>query len=142
MSIDPVARFAPSPSTTVHGEAWWTLAVVSALYVAGYLDRFIITMLVPDVKTSLGVSDFQMGLVLGPAFALSYAIFGIPFGWAADRFSRRSVIIAGAALYAIGTVITGLAGSFALLLMLRICVGVGESSLPPAALSLGLRRRL
>jgi len=117
-------------------DAWWTLTVVSTLYVASYLNRFIVTMVVPDLKASLGVTDLEMGIILGPAFAFSYALFGLPFGWAADRYSRRMVILIGTILFAVSTAASGLATSFLLLLLLRICVGLGESSLSPAALSL------
>src|SRR4051794_2500428 len=52
-------------------DAWWTLTVVSTLYVASYLNRFIITMVVPDLKASLKITDLEMGIILGPAFAFS-----------------------------------------------------------------------
>lgn len=124
----------PAPRAGV--DAWWTLAVVTALYVIGYLDRFIVTLVVPDVQADLGLSDTRIGLILGPAFAIAYALFSLPSGWAADRYSRRMVILLGAGLAGIATAFSGMATSFAMLLALRILVGVGESSLVPAALSL------
>lgn len=117
-------------------DAWWTLTVVSSLYVASYLNRFIVTMVVPDMKASLLLSDFQVGMILGPAFAVSYAVAGVPLGWLADHYSRRMVILGGTILFAAATAASGLAGSFVAMLALRICVGIGESSLSPAALSL------
>jgi MFS family permease len=147
-SFEPGAVDAPEPQsldiapgtvtepTRAGFDAWWTLTVVSTLYVASYLNRFIVTMVVPDLKASLKVTDLEMGIILGPAFAFSYAAFGIPFGWAADRYSRRMVILAGTILFALSTAASGLATSFAALLLLRVCVGLGESSLSPAALSL------
>lgn len=125
---------APQPRAGI--DAWWTLTVVSTLYVASYLNRFIITMVVPDLKASLKITDLEMGIILGPAFAFSYALFGLPFGWAADRYSRRMVILIGTILFALSTAISGLATSFLVLLLMRVCVGLGESSLSPAALSL------
>jgi MFS family permease len=131
-----------APAPAAHAEprlgfdSWWTLFVVSALYVISYLDRFIMTMMVPDIKASLSISDAQMGLILGPAFAFSYALFGIPFGWAADRWSRRMVILCGTLVFSMATVASGFAASFAAMLFLRILVGLGEASLSPAALSL------
>lgn len=125
-----------APAHRAGFDAWWTLAVVTALYVIGYLDRFIVTLVVPDVQADLGLSDTRIGLILGPAFAISYALFSLPSGWAADRWSRRMVILLGAALAGIATAFSGMATSFAMLLALRIFVGVGESSLVPAALSL------
>lgn len=117
-------------------DAWWTVTIVSALYVLSYLDRFILTMLVPNVKASLHLSDFQIGIILGPAFAVVFAVFGVPLGWAADHFSRRWVIVLGALVFGAATGISGLAMSFAALLSMRILVGIGEASLTPAAMSL------
>jgi len=117
-------------------DAWWTVIVLTLLYVFSYLDRFILTMLVPSVKASLHLSDFQMGVILGPAFAIIFAAAGIPLGWAADRYSRRWVIVVGAILFGIATGLSGLAMSFGALLTMRILVGIGEASLTPAAMSL------
>lgn len=116
--------------------AWWMVVVLTTLYVFSYLDRFILTMLVPQVKGSLHLSDTQMGIILGPAFALVFAIAGVPLGWAADRFSRRWVIVTGAVVFGVATGASGLATSFGALLLLRMVVGIGEASLTPAAMSL------
>ncbi|MGF7151159.1 MFS family permease [Sphingomonas zeicaulis] len=132
----PAGATVTPPTPRADFDAWWTLAVVTALYVIGYLDRFIVTLVVPDVQADLGLSDTRIGLILGPAFAIAYALFSLPSGWAADRYSRRMVILFGAALAGIATAFSGMATSFAMLLALRILVGVGESSLVPAALSL------
>lgn len=131
----PATAIRATPSRA-GADAWWTLIIVSTLYVASYLNRFIITMVVPDLKASLEITDLQLGIILGPAFAFSYALFGVPFGWAADRYSRRMVILVGTILFAVSTAASGLATSFLALLATRICVGLGESSLSPAALSL------
>ncbi len=117
-------------------DAWWTLAVVFALFVCAYVDRFIIAMIAPSIKASLHLADFQLGIILGPAFAVSYAVFGIPLGRMADRRSRRMVIFVGAMIFASATALSGLANSFLTLLIGWIFVGIGESSLSPAALSL------
>ncbi|MBY8829862.1 MFS transporter [Hephaestia sp. CMS5P-6] len=93
-------------------------------------------MLVPNVKASLHLSDFQIGVILGPAFAVVFAVFGIPLGWAADRYSRRWVILLGALVFGVATGSSGFATTFGALLVLRIMVGIGEASLTPAAMSL------
>src|SRR5436190_13364991 len=84
-----------SPARRIGFDAWWTLAVVFALFVCAYLDRFVIAMIAPSVKASLKLTDFQLGIILGPAFAVSYAAFGIPLGRMADRRPRRIVIFVG-----------------------------------------------
>ena len=126
----------PGAPTYAVRDAWWTVVVLTTLYVFSYLDRFILTMLVPHVKASLQLSDTQMGIILGPAFALVFAAAGLPLGWAADRFSRRWVIVIGTIVFGLATGLSGLATSFTALLLLRMLVGVGEASLTPAAMSL------
>ncbi len=129
-----------SPSTVAEPRAdfgaWWMLAILFALYVFSLLDRIVITILVPQIKEHLLLSDTQMSLILGPAFAVSYAVFGLPLGWWADRGSRRGVIFWGTCVFGIATAASGLAGGFIALLIARMFVGVGESSISPAAYSL------
>ena len=72
--------------------AWWMVAALFAIYIFSWLDRLIMAMLVSPLKAVLHLSDFQTSILLGPAFAVAYAVFSIPLGWAADRFSRRAVI--------------------------------------------------
>ena len=135
-SATSASKAPPAQAKRAGFDGWWTVTIVSSLYVLSYLDRFILTMLVPNVKASLHLSDFQIGIILGPAFAMVFAVFGIPLGWAADRYSRRWVILIGALLFGVATGVSGLATTFGALLILRILVGIGEASLTPAAMSL------
>lgn len=116
--------------------SWWMVAVLFGLYVFSWLDRLILSMLVGPIKADLLLSDFQISLLLGPAFAVFYAVFGIPLGWAVDRYARRWVVFFGVTLWAAATVATGFARSFEALLLARIAVGIGEAALLPAAYSL------
>jgi MFS family permease len=116
--------------------AWWMLGVLWLLYSLSFLDRFIITMLVDPIRADLGLSDFQMSLILGPAYAICYAFATFPFGWAADRFPRRLVAFAGVIFWSLATAGSGLAVSFGGLLIARICVGLGEAALSPTAYSM------
>ncbi|MES2986379.1 MAG: MFS transporter [Pseudomonadota bacterium] len=125
-----------APAARADFGAWWMLAILFSLYVFSFIDRQIVSMLVPDIKADLNISDFQMGLILGPAFAIVYAVFGIPMGWLADRFSRRWLIFLGTCCFGLATFASGQANSFAVLLLARIAVGIGEASLTPAASSL------
>lgn len=123
-------------SSTVGFASWWMVAVLFSLYVFSWLDRLILSMLVGPIKADLALSDFQMGQLLGPAFAISYAIFGLPLGWAVDRYARRGIVFFGVTVWAIATVASGFATSFEGLMLARVFVGVGEAALMPAAYSL------
>ncbi len=130
----PLAQIS-APGMSI-GMAWYMIGALFLIYVLAWLDRLIISMMVEPVKATLHLSDFQMSLVLGPAFAISYAIFGIPLGWATDLFSRRLVIFFGVIVWSVATLGCAFATSFHFLILCRIFVGVGEASLLPAAYSL------
>lgn len=117
-------------------QAWWMLAVLLFFYTLSYCDRYILTMLVEPIKKDLLLTDFQMSLILGPAFAVAYGICGLPLGWAADRYPRRWVIAIGVGLWSVATVTTGLARGFVSMLSARAAVAIGEAALSPAAYSL------
>ncbi|WP_202842587.1 MFS transporter [Luteimonas saliphila] len=116
--------------------SWWMVSVLFALYVFSWLDRLIISMLVEPIKLDLALTDFQMSLLLGPAFAVFYALFGLPLGWAVDRWPRRWIVFFGVTVWGLATAACGLAQSFEGLLVARVMVGVGEACLIPAAYSL------
>ena len=122
-----------SSNRSQNRSGWWMLAVLWLLYTLSFLDRYILTMLVDPIRADLGLSDFQVSIILGPAFALSYAVATFPLGWAADRFPRRWVAFGGVFVWSLATTASGLAQSFGALLLARICVGVGEAALAPAA---------
>lgn len=109
------------------GQAWWMVGALFVLYVVAWLDRLAVSMLVAPIKERLLLSDFEMSLILGPSFALSYAIFGIPLGWAADHYSRRLVIFCGVFIWAAASLACGFATSFAGLMACRVVVGIGEA---------------
>ncbi len=115
---------------------WWMLFVLWLLYAVSFLERYIVTMLVDPIKGDLGLSDLQMGLILGPAFAVTYALATLPFGWAADRFSRRAVIVMGVTIWSLSTMGAGISRSFTGLFATRVGVGIGEAALTPSAYAL------
>jgi len=134
-----VAKFAQTGGRAPNmrtAQAWWMVAALFAIYVFSWLDRLIMAMLVSPIKADLHLSDFQTSILLGPAFAIAYAVFSIPLGWAADRFSRRAVICVSTLIWALATASCAFAESFQALLLLRILVGIGEAALLPAAYSL------
>ena len=104
--------------------------------ILSFVDRQLLSLLIDPIKRDLGVNDFQMGLLVGPAFAIFYAIAGIPCGWLADRANRGRVVAAGIATWSALTAASGFAASYAQLFLARVGVGVGEATLGPSAHSL------
>ena len=135
-AMKPDNSAAPTVVVSVGWKSWWMVGVLFFLYMLSILDRIVITMLVTPIKQDLLLSDFQMSVILGPAFAIFYALFGLPLGWAADRYPRRWVVFLGVTLWSLMTMMSGLARSFGALLVARIGVGVGEAALGPSAYSL------
>jgi MFS family permease len=116
--------------------AWCVLAILVATAIVSYTDRQVLSLLVDPVRHDLGISDTQISLLLGTAFAVIYGIAGIPFGLLADRISRRNLIFFAVMVWSLGTVACGYAQNFGQLFAARIVVGFGESVLSPAAISL------
>jgi MFS transporter, Spinster family, sphingosine-1-phosphate transporter len=113
----------------------WTLLVV---YIFNFLDRQIVNILAEPISKDLGLSDTQIGLMTGIAFAAFYTILGIPIARYADRPStnRVGLISVALAIWSAMTVLCGVAQNFVQLLLARIGVGVGEAGCTPAAHSL------
>jgi MFS family permease len=101
-----------------------------------FIDRQILSILAEDLKADLGISDAEIGFLYGTAFAVFYAVFGIPLGRLADVWTRRSLIAAGLVFWSAMTAASGLARNFPMLAVCRFGVGVGEASASPAAFSL------
>ena len=114
----------------------YVLAVLVLVYVFNFIDRQILSILAEDIKADLGLSDASIGFLYGTAFAVFYAIFGIPLGRLADVWVRKSLISAGLFFWSLMTALSGTARSFGSLAAFRIGVGVGESSASPAAFSM------
>jgi MFS family permease len=112
------------------------VVVLTAAYIVSFIDRQILALLVVPIQRDLGLSDTQMGLLLGPSFAVFFALFGIPIGRLADRGTRRNIVAVGIAAWCAMTALCGLARNCLQLLVARIGVGVGEATLGPCALSL------
>jgi len=100
------------------------------------VDRYILTLLVQPLKAELGVSDFQLGLLIGVAFAVLYSLVGIPIAQAIDRGRRKVILAGGVILWSAATILSGLATDYAHLFVLRAGVAIGEAVLTPAAVSL------
>jgi MFS family permease len=109
----------------------YVLALLFCVAVLNMLDRQILGMLVVPIKAEFGVSDTTMGLLTGPAFALFYAVAGIPIARWADRGVRRSIISLGLLLWSGLTLASGMVQGFSHLVIARLGVGVGEAAGSP-----------
>jgi Arabinose efflux permease len=115
---------------------YYILAILMLIYACNVLDRTVIVVILEPIKAEFDVSDGQLGLLTGLAFAGSFALAGIPIGVAADRFNRRNLLAACLIAWSAATAFCGAARNFAQLMLARVGVGIGEAGLTPAALSM------
>jgi MFS family permease len=121
----------PRPS-----QAWIALCAFCIAAILSYTDRQILSLLVDPLRLTFRLSDSQVSLLQGVAFALIYAFAGLPLGRMADVLPRKRVIIGGILIWSLATLWCGLARSFGELFMARGLVGIGEAALAPAAASM------
>ncbi|MFA6117436.1 MAG: MFS transporter [Sphingomonas sp.] len=115
---------------------WYVVCLLLLIFILSYLDRYIPTLLIEPIKKSMGLSDLQVGLLLGPAFSLFHVLVGIPLGWYADRANRKYLLIAGIIVWCAMTVGSGLVNTFILLLICRLGLGIGEAVVSPSSVSI------
>ena len=125
---------APLPEASSY--SWYVLMVLVVVYILNFIDRQILSILAVDIKADLGLTDADMGFLGGAAFAVFYALFGIPLGRLADNWSRVKLLSIGLALWSIMTALSGFARNQAELTIARMGVGVGEATASPTAYSL------
>ncbi len=115
----------------------YTLVMLTAIYVINMIDRKIITILQEPIKAEFHLHDWQLGLMTGFAFAMLYAVLGVPIARLADRGGNRTAIVAASlAFWSLMTAVCGLAQNYWQLLAARLGVGVGEAGSGPASMSL------
>ncbi len=113
----------------------WTLAILTGLNLFNYIDRFVLSAVVTPLQNELHLNDTQAGAI-SVAFMLGYFATCPIFGYFGDRASRKWLIAAGIFVWSLGTLLTGFAKTFPILLSYRVLVGLGEASY--ATLSPGL----
>jgi predicted MFS family arabinose efflux permease len=114
----------------------YVLGVLVLVNMFNFIDRNIVSVLLQQIKDDFQTSDAQMGLLTGMAFVVVHGLFGIPIARWADRGSRRVVIATGVAVWSAMTALSGLANRFAVLLALRMGVGIGEAAGTPPSHSM------
>ncbi|RKJ36972.1 MFS transporter, partial [Butyricicoccus sp. 1XD8-22] len=113
----------------------WKYVIVILLFLGwsiGNFDRFFMNYAILGISKDLQLSTSQTGIVLSSFFA-GYALMQIPGGWLADRFGFRKVIITALLAWSIFTIFSGMAWSFASLILIRFLFGLGEGSFFPSA---------
>jgi MFS family permease len=117
-------------------KSWYVVGVLSLLYAFSIVDRLIMPVSIQQIRRSLGISDFQISLMMGLAFAIFYSLCALPLGALIDRYSRRWVIFSGILVWSLAASACGLATTPAQLFGARMAVGAGEAALSPAAYSI------
>jgi predicted MFS family arabinose efflux permease len=114
------------------GNRTYVLVIMTLIYVVNYLDRQILAILMPQIQAEFHLSYSQIGDLIGPAFAIVYAILGIPLAVLADRMSRRNIIAASLAVFSVMTLVSSYARGFWTMALARFGTGVGEAGTGPS----------
>lgn len=137
----PPPRTVTVPDAPAHGR-WTIVALLWFAYFLNQADRQIFGVTLPLIRTDFQLTDTQMGLVAS-TFTVAFGLL-VPFaGLAGDRFNRRGVVALSLVMFSAGTLLTGFAHSFVLLLLFRgVATGAGEAFYQPAASSLIAERHV
>ena len=109
---------------------------VTLLNVINFVDRQFISSFAPFLKSDLGLSDTEIGLLTGIVFIFFYTVAGLFVGTLADRYNRTKIIGIGVILWSAFTAISGFAKNFFTLAAPRLFIGVGESTITPTTMSI------
>ena len=124
------------PGTALTGARRKMLVLLGLVSMFNYIDRTVLSVLQEPIKRELHLSDAQLGLLTGLAFALFYATLSLPIARLADRLNRRNIVAASLATWSGMTALSGLATGFASLVAFRIGVALGEAGSVPASHSI------
>ena len=116
--------------------AYYALAVLTTVYSFNFIDRQLLAILQESIKAELHLSDGQLGLLTGFAFAVFYVIAGIPLARWADHSNRRNIVALALTVWSGMTALSGLVQNYAQLLAARVGVGVGEAGGSPPSHSM------
>jgi sugar phosphate permease len=134
---DDAAPAAANPfREKVRPYAYYALVLLVLANFLNYVDRQIVSILAQSLKAEFGLTDAQLGFLLGTAFAVLYGVVGIAIGRISDAVTRTRLLAFGLALWSAMTVVSAVAMNYAGLAAARIGVGVGEASASPTAQSL------
>lgn len=114
----------------------YMLIILATILAFNYVDRYALGIMLEDIKFDLDLSDTQLGFLTGIAFAAFYAIMGLPIARWADRADRIKIISVTTGLWSVAVALSGFAGNFIQLVLIRVGVAVGEAGCIPPAHSL------
>jgi MFS family permease len=126
---------APYPGQGTPGYRAYVLMALLTVYTFNFIDRVVVAILQEDIKLEFGLTDLQLGLLGGPAFAVLYTFLGIPIARLAEKHNRMTILAICLALWSGMTALCGVATSYATLFAARIGVSVGEAGCTPPAQS-------
>jgi MFS family permease len=115
---------------------WYVVILLLLIFILSYFDRFILSLLVEPIKAAMNLSDFEVGLLLGPAFSTFHVLVAIPLGWYADRSNRKYLLFAGILIWCTMTASSGLVATFLPLFLMRLGLGLGEAVVSPCSVSI------
>lgn len=115
---------------------YYTLGLLTVVYSFNFIDRQLLAILQESIKADLDLSDGQLGLLTGFAFAVFYVTAGIPIARYADNANRRNVVAAALFVWSFMTALSGMVQNYTQLLLARIGVGVGEAGGSPPSHSI------
>ncbi|MDA8683997.1 MFS transporter [Gammaproteobacteria bacterium] len=114
----------------------FALVLLTVVYGFNFIDRQIVGILAPFIQEDLGLSNTQLGLLIGFAFALFYTVIAIPIAWLADRYNRVNILSIALATWSGFTALTGMATNFWQIGLVRMGVGIGEAGGSPPSHSI------
>jgi len=114
----------------------FALVLLTTVYGFNFIDRQIVGILAPFIQEDLGLTNTQLGLLIGLAFATFYTCVAIPIAWLADRYSRVNILSIALATWSGFTALTGMAGNFMQMGFARMGVGIGEAGGSPPSHSI------
>lgn len=125
-------------STTTYSKSYkrYVLFILTGVYAFNFIDRQILVILQEPIKADLDLSDTQLGLLTGFAFALLYVTLGLPIARYADKNNRKKVVSISLVVWSAMTALSGMAQNFIQLLLARVGVGIGEAGGSPPAHSI------
>lgn len=115
---------------------YYALLLLTIVYTFNFIDRQLLAILQESIKADLELSDGQLGLLAGFAFAAFYVTAGLPIARWADQANRRNIIAGALSLWSLMTALSGITQNYAQLLLARIGVGVGEAGGSPPSHSI------